>query len=354
MRLIRRAGLACLMVIAGAPGSIVAQGALAGTAPNWSWSASEFTDLWFGGLAQVGFVGEAGAPLYDLEFAEQARARKTAVGVYPTTLDRDADGLRLMFQANPAFEVLHFVPVYFAGLSTDEALDALQAVAASTSGVPPAPSVSSRFGVTAVASVLTGREERQVLAAFLEDLREERAGYLDAAWAEQAAERSAGLARLRTRWTDAYQPYLAPYLQRQRLDFGMVLVTPTLAGEGRFFQGDPENEADNAMIVGQDTWTTPPDLTLARVVRELCFPAVRSAFARADVQFATRVAANRASDNAAIRCGEMLLEAQAPHLVASYRAAFPVNQRFDQHAPTDGPAMDPTVEEILAETLRNN
>jgi hypothetical protein len=112
---------------------------------------------------------------------------------------------------------------------------------------------------------------------------------------EDAAARDASLARLRARWDEAYAPYLADYLTQQHLEYGIAIVSPTLGREGRFFQGDPANSADNIVAVGVAGWETSPDRALSGVVRELCFPVVRRAFAEVEAQFDDRLQAARAS-----------------------------------------------------------
>ncbi len=353
------AGWTCLVLGLAGPLSIDAQTVPDAEAPpaapqvQWSFVDSDFADLWFGGLARIGFVGSGDVSLYDGAYAARVQEDKQAAGVAPTRLDRDADRFRDMFSADPAFEVLHFVPVYFAGLGRDEILDALDGIATEPAGIPDAPSMAARFGTTAVATVLTGREQRQILGGFVAALRDEWTRYLAAARARESAERSAAVSGLAARWNEAYAPYLSDYLTGWHLDFGLVLVSPALGPEGRFFQGDPENSADNIVAVAIGAWDGSPDRVLAGVVRELCFPPVRHAFTEADVTFADRSAASRASDRAATRCGELLLEGHAPHLLSEYRAAFQ-GQLNSPSQTTDDPAMDPTVERILKGSLKSN
>ncbi len=199
-------GLACLVITLAAVPPLPAQDATDGPSVQWSLVSSDFADLWFGGLAQVGFMGFDSVPLYDAAYASGVRGHKVAQGVGQTLLDRDADGLRIMFEADPAFEVLHFVPVYFAGVGRAETLDALEAIAESPSGIPDAPSTGSRFGTTAVATVLTERDQREILGEFVAALRDDWTLYLRSALDEDAAARDASLARLRARWDEAYAP----------------------------------------------------------------------------------------------------------------------------------------------------
>jgi hypothetical protein len=348
------AGLACLVITLAAVPPLHGQDASDGPSVQWSLVSSDLADLWFGGLAQVGFMGFGSVPLYDAAYASRIQAHKLTQGVVPSRLDQEADGLRIMFEADPAFEVLHFVPVYFAGVGRAEALDALEAIAASPSGIPDAPSTGSTFGTTAVATVLTGRDQREILGAFVAALRDDWTQYLSAARDVDSVARTEALARLRARWDEAYAPYLGDYLTQQHLEFGIALVSPALGREGRFFQGDPTNSADNIVAVGVAGWEASPDRALSGVVRELCFPVVRRAFAEIEAQFDDRLEAARASDRAATRCGEMLLEAHAAHLLPAYREAFPGGPVPSRAETADGPSMDPTIEEALKKSFRSN
>jgi hypothetical protein len=50
----------------------------------------------------------------------------------------------------------------------------------------------------------------------------------------------------------------------------------------------------------------------------------------------------------------MLLEAHAAHLLPTYREAFPGGSVPARSETADGPAMDPTIEEILKRFFRSN
>ena len=100
-------------------------------------------------------------------------------------------------------------------------------------------------------------------------------------------------------------------------------MVPALGTEGRFLERGPSS-AQPLVAVGipHQGGTS---AALSSLLRELCYPAVRRAFAPFEGRFADRRDAARASDLAATRCGELLLERRAPEQVAAYRARFGIS-----------------------------
>jgi hypothetical protein len=82
------------------PASVAGQqgGAAAAADTGWTVRASAAADLWYHGLAVVGFGAGGPFPLYNRDYAERVRAAKQEAGVYPTALDSVAAGLRLEFE----------------------------------------------------------------------------------------------------------------------------------------------------------------------------------------------------------------------------------------------------------------
>ena len=74
---------ASLMAIA-IPGVVQAQEPAPGT---WTFLSLANADLWFHGLAVVGFEGFESMPLYSHGHANRIEAAKRTAGVYPTPLD---------------------------------------------------------------------------------------------------------------------------------------------------------------------------------------------------------------------------------------------------------------------------
>jgi hypothetical protein len=281
---------------------------------TWRVTVSPFADLWYHGLAVVGFNGFGAHPLYDVAYGRQAaRARPDG------PLAREAPGLLEVLESDPAFEVLHFVPVYLAELPPDGALAGLRRIA---DGRETARGVASDGGLAVIAALLPTPAQRRVLGRFLRALEQERSRGLATALAANRTGRMEQLAAMQARWVDTFAPALDPYLTGRGLGGGRILATPALGLEGRFFQGDPGLVRDNVVIVGLGPVDEGPDATLAPVVRELCYPAVRAAFEDVQFRYADRVAASRASDAAATRCGELLLQRALPEALPAYRTRF--------------------------------
>ncbi len=287
----------------------------------WTLVEAPQVNLWFHGLAVVGFRGFGPLPLYDPGYAGRIRRAKDSLGVFPTALDRQAERFRTAFEEDSSFEVLHFVPLYFAAADRAAMLEALRAVARQRSGVPAVADPRTRFGTAAVAAVLQKPEQRRTLGEFADALDREWQQFYGGYWARLGAERGPRVAELQMEWDARFAPPLADYLRAQRLDRGIIFLSPALGADGRIFDGDPADRTDNLVAVRFPASGDAPDLPLYAVVRELCYPAVRQALA-GEPASASRIAAERRSSDAAVRCGALLLRARAPALVAGYRRAF--------------------------------
>lgn len=286
-------------------------------ARTWQVVSSPFADLWYHGLAVVGFHGFGPNPLYDVAYGRRA-SRDRADG--PLALE--APALLRAFEGDPAFELLHFVPVYFAGAGPGAALSGLRAVAESV-GRPVAPSDATvRAGAELVAALLPEASQRRILGRFVDVLEREWQAGLDVDMTRRTEALEPRLRTLADRWTKVFVPALEPYLEAHGLTGGWIVPTPALGLEGRFFQGDPRDSEDNVVIIGLGPEDEDLDTALAPAVRELCFPAVRAAFQEMQSRYDDRVAASRASDAAATRCGDLLLEARLPEALPAYRIRF--------------------------------
>lgn len=313
----RVAGWAVAMCATAILGSgLAAQPAARGSAGDWQLRRNSGAELWFHGLAVIGYDAPGALPYYDPAYAARVRRDKRWRGLAPTTLDRTAPRLLAALRRDSAFEVLHFVPLYFPAAPAPALLTALHAVArgdlAAARGDP-----RVAFGAAAVASVLTTPAQRAVLDSLVTALDDEWQRFLDAEQTRRAAEEGRRISALQAAWDERFAPGLAPYLHALALDQGVILVAPALGGEGRLFRGDPRNPADNVVAV-QLTPATPGGnvAPLFHAVRELCFPIVERVLASGSA------AGEVTSGRAAVQCGGWLLDAAAPALAADYRRTF--------------------------------
>jgi hypothetical protein len=299
--------LAALVMVAGA-GPL--QTLDAQEAATWRFRSDPFAELWYHGLALVGFAGFGRVPLYDASYAWSILSERRSRGIEPTTLERERGALQSAFTGDPAFEVLHFVPLYLADVPVDVALDALDPLSVSSGG-----RADSRIAreVTALAEVIPLSDQRDHLSRFVRALREERAVLAGAA-ARRLDVRASVLERL---WSELTAGPLADFLAREGLEGGWVTVTPALGPEGRFL----ERPGGTVVVVGAGS-DSEPESVVGALVRELCYPAVRRALGPYESWFDDRETVSDVGDQVATRCGALLLEAHAADYLPAYRSRF--------------------------------
>jgi len=288
-----------------------ARGAVAQQSGGWTFTSDPFADLWFHGLAIVGFDGFGRVPLYDAEYAWDVTAARRG-DTSPSELELARGELLAALMSDPAFEVLHFVPLYFADAPVDMALDALEHL-----GDGGASRTDPRVAreVTAIGSVLVTPEQRSVVTAFVRALRAERP-FLTRRRAQGFDIGGSGVAKL---WKERVQSELGAFLAREQFTHGTVVMTPALGTEGRFLDTD----GGVLVMVGVSADAAAPAVVGA-VLRELCYPAVRRAVAPYESRIEDRRVVSDVSDLAATRCADLLLERHAAELLPPYRARFGV------------------------------
>jgi hypothetical protein len=315
----RGAGIAVVALTIGAT-AIGAQEAANGDEGSWRILPLPHVDLWYHGLAVAGFDGAGPDPLYDPSYPARVRAVKEDLGVYPSNLDGEGPGLLAAFHADSAFELLHFVPLYFASAGPDRMLDALTQVA--ETGQAQVEDPVTQFGAGIVAQLLPEDRQREILLRLTRALSEEWATWFEDAWTSSVLDRRVDLAALQSAWDERFAGPLAPYLAQHQMDRGALIVSPQVGLEGRIFSGSPADRTDNLVVVHLPAVGEPTDAALHYAVREMCFPAARAAMQAAGPLPSDRLAASARSTRAAVRCGELLLERLAPAEVAGYRRSF--------------------------------
>jgi hypothetical protein len=291
--------------------SLVTAFPLQAQAPRGAWVVRRdaAADLWFHGLALAGAHGFGSLPLTDPGYAARVRAAKAGAPV--SRLDRAVDGFRAAFAADSAFEVLQFVPVWMPLVDHRSVAAAMRRVAEQGPAAVPGLAPRERLAAAAIAGTLTTSAQRRVLAEFVEALESEWTVFLETWRTRGTADADVGVAE--ARWS-AISAAIAPYLRSQRLEGGLLLVSPALGPDGRLFEGAREDPGDAVIAV-----QLPPGGGDAAylALREVCFPAVRRVAAES---VAGRVADERSRGNAAVHCGAMLLDRYLPDDAAGYRA----------------------------------
>ena len=293
---------------------------------GWNFENDGFAELWFHGLAVVGYYGFGPMPLYDPGYVIQARQDRADRGLQATALETERARFLGTFRDDDAFEILHFVPAYFRGAGRSAAMEALNAIARTPSGMPPVRDEATRMGMTVVAQILASPGQRQTLLAFVQSLDTEWSSVVEPRRSQSATQRQDLVTELAARWQSGYAGPLASFLEAEELGQGSVLLAHGLGAEGRFVPASGPLARGPVVALSMPTGEVTADAVLSSLVRELCFPAVRRAFAPFEARFGTRVEASQVSDLAATRCGELLLEQHAPSQVAAYRARFGIPQ----------------------------
>jgi hypothetical protein len=142
-------------------------------AVKWAFSSLPLVDLWFHGMALVDPIDPGPVPLYDPDYPNEVGRAKEEAGIDPSVFDRSIGHFREAFRRDPAFELFHFLPLYFPQAGRTEVLEALELLARTAEGLPRAPSARTSFGLAAVGSVLATQRQRQTLGEFVGALSEE-------------------------------------------------------------------------------------------------------------------------------------------------------------------------------------
>lgn len=279
---------------------------------GWIVTRDPFSDLWFHSLAVIGYEGYGPLGLYDAHYAERVREAKARHHV-TTTLDRRAGELRRQLTADSAFEVLHFLPLYFVGQDPTVALEALREA---TRGGARSSRVQAS-AATLIAAALPTPREQAVMSALINAVENEWVAFLRAERASRAVEDRTVTSALQSSWNDRFAPALETSLTALGVERGTVLISPAIGKEGRFMR-----QPNGAVIVAVSSdLGAAGHAPLHGLVSELTFPLLdqlQSPLSAAT----TRIAAAQSRDAAAIRAGAILLDAVDAPLAAEYRRHF--------------------------------
>jgi len=321
-------GLALLLGVGLGAQVATAQEARAG----WVFTSLPHADLWFHGMAVVDPIGPGPNPLYDPGYPNEIRRAKGGGGSPPTALDTRLGYFRDQFQRDPAFEVLHFLPLYFPQAGRAEFFSALKILVQATEGIPRAPTSHTAFGLAAVGSVLTTRAQRAVLGEFISALEAEWDSFFGDFWRDGAVPREQTLASLQQSWTAAFLPALGPFLDGVGMSGGVVALVPAIGVEGRIFNGTPQNSFDNVLMVSAPAGPENGLEAVFSMLRELSFPLVRRVMDRTGGAAGNPDEEESLAARAAIRSGALILHMYRPDDLVTYQRFF--LSRAGRSAPT--------------------
>jgi hypothetical protein len=289
-----------------------------GSERDWKVVSAAHVDLWYHGLAVIGFDQDEGFPLYNPDYVERVKAAKEEQGVYPTALDSIAEELLEDLEEDAAFQNFHFVPLYFPTADREGMLTALDAVATRRVGestVGP----DTRTGARWATGAFEEGSHRRVLRRFVQALEREWEMFYADFWEREVALGPVAWEFLEREWNEELAPPLEDFLGDQGLQQGYLLMSPVLGPEGRLIQGNAFRGIADAVAVWAPGWDD-LDASLYSVVRELCFSIIdQNVINPATVR---RGDPNVISGRAAVRCGSMLVYRGARDRLAEYQATF--------------------------------
>jgi hypothetical protein len=306
---------------------------------RWSVAADPSMDLWFHGMALIGVQGPGGAPLYDVGYGAEMRGEKERRGIAATPLDQAVPTLRAAVASESELELLHFLPLYFPGVSRSGLLQAVEAISTAGSGVPAVADPRAEFGATAIASIIRDPDQREVLGVFAEALEEEWNLFYGNYWRDRQVRVEGAMTEAGRTFNESVLPAAAPFLRGFGLQAGRLMPSPPVGLEGRILAGDPSNPWDNQVVVGlegatEDVSGLVTEIT-ARFLKEACYPAVREAMSASGLAGSDPVADARISSDAATRCGGMVLDRFVPSMSQEYS-----NWVLDARGGTNSPSTD--------------
>jgi hypothetical protein len=284
-------------------------------------------------MALVDPIGPGPLPLYEPAYPGQAGQARQAAGVSASTLIDRAAYFREAFQRDAAFEVLHFLPLYFVQAGRTEVFSALTLLAGTEEGIPRTTSPRTAFGVAAVGSVLTSSSQRRVLGEFVQALEDEWGRFFAAWWRENGGQQDRIAASIQEAWSREFSPALKPFLENVGMTGGLVAMVPAIGTEGRIFAGSPDDPGDNVLVIAAPGGPGSGSEAIFSMLRELSFPLARRAIDRAGLSTGIRSQDESLTAQAAVRAGALVLEDLRPQALTQYQQFFLF--RAGQSAPTE-------------------
>ncbi len=197
--------------------------------PQWPVKTREHVDLWLHGFALL-VNDTATVPLFARDYATLITIEKNKRRVY-TQLDSLRTTLQATLRTRPQLEGAQFVALYF---GTWEEMRQAFTYFLKAEGDPRNASNREVQGIIAfLAEQFPRKEDREFAERLITALGDEQGDFYHAWWLEQQRARTAALALADSLWQSRWRPAMQPYLNHTQQGNGDLLVSLSLAGEGR-------------------------------------------------------------------------------------------------------------------------
>jgi hypothetical protein len=187
-------------------------------------------DVWLHGFALLSPPDSALVPLFSPAYRDAVVVAKNARNLL-TALDANADSLRSRYARSPQLLQAQFLAFRFADLA--ELAGAMELFIRADGEPRRAGSREMAEVVGELGAVFPSARERDWARLFVEGLRDEDARFYGAWWKEQQTARRPVLLAVDSLWTTTWQPAMLRYLARSQQRSGDIVLTLSLAGEGR-------------------------------------------------------------------------------------------------------------------------
>jgi hypothetical protein len=209
---------------------VAAQEPFAPPARGWILKSREHVDLWLHGFALLSPPDSALVPLFAPGYRDAIVVAKNGRNIL-SALDANGDSLRARYARSPQLLQAQFLAFRFADWK--ELTQAIDLFVRAEGEPRRAPSREAAAFIAELGSIFSSARDRDWVRLFVESLRDEDTRFHAAWWREQQASRRLALLRADSLWTTTWQPALARFLSRTQQRSGDLLLTLSLAGEGR-------------------------------------------------------------------------------------------------------------------------
>lgn len=197
--------------------------------PQWPVKTREHVDLWLHGFALL-TTDTATVPLFARGYADHITIEKNQRRVY-TEFDSIRVSLQATVRTRPALEGAQFLALYFA--SWPEMQQAFEYFRKAEGDPRNATNREVQGIIAFLAQQFPRKEDREFALRLVHALADESSDFYHAWWLEQQRARTAALAAADTLWQSRWRPAMQPFLNHTQQGNGDLIVSLSLAGEGR-------------------------------------------------------------------------------------------------------------------------